>query len=108
MADVAGASDVHERLASIMPCKGFLTLVVSQFRLSAHNNSSGFGAFPAFAGAAADQTPLKLGKPAQLRQLSACREGLSRLPRLKPERELRSAFKRIGSCGDAADQSRKR
>ena len=78
-----------------MPCKGFLTLVVSQFRLSAHNNSSGFGAFPAFAGAAADQTPLKLGKPAQHRQLSACREGLSRLPRLKPERELRSAFKRI-------------
>ena len=36
-------------LASITPCKGFLTLVASQFRLAAHNNSSGFGAFLAFA-----------------------------------------------------------
>ena len=91
MADVVGASDVHERLASITPCKGFLTLVVVSFGLRPHNNPSGFGAFPAFADAAADQFPLKLGKPAQHRQQSARREGLSCPPRLKPERELRAA-----------------
>ena len=50
MAEVVDANDVHGRLASITPYEDFLTLVVSQFRLAAHNNPSGFGAFPAFAG----------------------------------------------------------
>ena len=45
MADVVGASDVHERLASITPCEDFLTLVVIRL---APNNAPSFGAFPAF------------------------------------------------------------
>jgi hypothetical protein len=65
MADVVGASDVHERLASTTPCKGLPDAGGGQLRLVAHNNPPGFGAFPTFAGAAADQFPLKLGKPAQ-------------------------------------------
>ena len=75
MADVVGASDVHERLASITPCKDFLTLVVSQFRL-APNNAPSFGAFPAFTGGCGSiPAQTQQVRPAPL--VSACREGLS-------------------------------
>jgi hypothetical protein len=49
-------------LASIMPCKGFLTLA-SQFRFAANNNSSGFGAFLAFALRIKTQLPQAASRP---------------------------------------------